>query len=108
MRGARLALVVPICFLVILRAPLRHVRRADAGGGGVHRRAAGAQRRHRAPLAPRLPFSISAAVGFIALSGVAVLNGLVMVTFIGELRAAAPRLEDAIVRRRASRAFDPS
>ena len=30
-----------------------------------------------------IPFSISAAaVGFIALSGVAVLNGLVMVTFI--------------------------
>ena len=29
-----------------------------------------------------MPFSISAAVGFIALSGVAVLNGLVMVTYI--------------------------
>jgi cobalt-zinc-cadmium resistance protein CzcA len=29
-----------------------------------------------------LPLSISAAIGFIALSGVAVLNGLVMVTFI--------------------------
>jgi cobalt-zinc-cadmium resistance protein CzcA len=29
-----------------------------------------------------IPFSISAAVGFIALSGIAVLNGLVMVTFI--------------------------
>ena len=34
-----------------------------------------------------MPFSISAAVGFIALSGVAVLNGLVMVTFINQLRA---------------------
>jgi cobalt-zinc-cadmium resistance protein CzcA len=33
-----------------------------------------------------LPFSISAAVGFIALAGVAVLNGLVMVTFIQQLR----------------------
>ncbi len=29
-----------------------------------------------------LPLSISAGVGFIALSGVAVLNGVVMVTFI--------------------------
>ena len=29
-----------------------------------------------------IPFSISAAVGFIALSGVAVLNGLVMVSYI--------------------------
>jgi len=34
----------------------------------------------------RIPFSISAAVGFIALSGVAVLNGLVMVTHINQLR----------------------
>lgn len=31
-----------------------------------------------------IPFSISAAVGFIALSGIAVLNGLVMVTTINE------------------------
>lgn len=43
-----------------------------------------------------IPFSISAAVGFIALSGIAVLNGLVMVTFIGELRAEAMSLHDAI------------
>lgn len=33
-----------------------------------------------------LPFSISAGVGFIALSGVAVLNGLVMVSAINQLR----------------------
>ncbi len=33
-----------------------------------------------------MPFSISAGVGFIALSGVAVLNGLVMVSFINRLR----------------------
>jgi cobalt-zinc-cadmium resistance protein CzcA len=33
-----------------------------------------------------MPLSISAAVGFIALSGVAVLNGLVMITFIRQLR----------------------
>jgi len=45
-----------------------------------------------------MPFSISAAVGFIALSGVAVLNGLVMLTFIDELRASGMRTEDAIVR----------
>jgi heavy metal efflux system protein len=32
-----------------------------------------------------MPFSISAAVGFIALSGVAVLNGLVMLSFIRQL-----------------------
>src|SRR6185369_10048393 len=44
-----------------------------------------------------MPFSISAAVGFIALSGVAVLNGLVLVTFVNELRAKGAALETAIV-----------
>jgi len=44
-----------------------------------------------------IPFSISAAVGFIALSGIAVLNGLVMVTFIRDLRAAGRGLDDAII-----------
>jgi len=33
-----------------------------------------------------IPFSISAGVGFIALSGVAVLDGLVMIAFIRKLR----------------------
>jgi len=45
-----------------------------------------------------IPFSISAAVGFIALSGVAVLNGLVMVTFINQLRREGDTLDDAITR----------
>jgi cobalt-zinc-cadmium resistance protein CzcA len=44
-----------------------------------------------------IPFSISAAVGFIALSGVAVLNGLVMISFINGLRRRAhAALEDAV------------
>jgi cobalt-zinc-cadmium resistance protein CzcA len=42
--------------------------------------------------------SISAGVGFIALSGVAVLNGLVMVSFINQLRREDVGLEEAIVR----------
>jgi cobalt-zinc-cadmium resistance protein CzcA len=42
-----------------------------------------------------IPFSISAAVGFIALSGIAVLNGLVMVTTINE-RLENQSLNDAI------------
>jgi cobalt-zinc-cadmium resistance protein CzcA len=45
-----------------------------------------------------IPFSISAAVGFIALSGVAVLNGLVMITFINKLREDGVPLEDAVTR----------
>lgn len=44
-----------------------------------------------------LPFSISAAVGFIALSGVAVLNGVVMLSFIRDLRAKGKPLEEAII-----------
>jgi cobalt-zinc-cadmium resistance protein CzcA len=43
-----------------------------------------------------IPLSISAAVGFIALSGVAVLNGLVMLSFIRDLRVQGRSLEDAI------------
>ncbi|MBW0170331.1 MAG: CusA/CzcA family heavy metal efflux RND transporter [Hydrogenophaga sp.] len=43
-----------------------------------------------------IPLSISAAVGFIALSGVAVLNGLVMISFIRNLREGGARLDDAI------------
>jgi cobalt-zinc-cadmium resistance protein CzcA len=43
-----------------------------------------------------LPFSITAGVGFIALSGVAVLNGVVMLSFVRSLRAEGRPLESAI------------
>ncbi|KZL36455.1 cation transporter [Pseudomonas syringae pv. syringae] len=43
-----------------------------------------------------IPLSISAGVGFIALSGVAVLNGLVMIAFIRSLREQGHSLHDAI------------
>ncbi|HWK61736.1 MAG TPA: CusA/CzcA family heavy metal efflux RND transporter [Eoetvoesiella sp.] len=43
-----------------------------------------------------IPLSISAAVGFIALSGVAVLNGLVMLSFIRDLREEGLSLDAAI------------
>ena len=43
-----------------------------------------------------IPFSISAGVGFIALSGVAVLNGIVMISFIRKLREDGEWLDDAI------------
>ncbi|MCM8740487.1 CusA/CzcA family heavy metal efflux RND transporter [Pseudomonas koreensis] len=43
-----------------------------------------------------IPLSISAGVGFIALSGVAVLNGLVMIAFIRNLREEGRSLADAI------------
>ena len=43
-----------------------------------------------------IPLSISAAVGFIALSGVAVLNGIVMISFINSLREQGEPLDQAI------------
>jgi cobalt-zinc-cadmium resistance protein CzcA len=43
-----------------------------------------------------MPFSISAGVGFIALFGVAVLNGVVMVSFINHLREEGKTVLDAV------------
>src|SRR6266545_2405244 len=44
-----------------------------------------------------MPFSISAAVGFIALSGVAVLDGLVMLSYFNELREEGKSIRDAVI-----------
>ena len=43
-----------------------------------------------------IPLSITAAVGFIALSGVAVLNGLVMISFVRHLREGGATLDRAV------------
>ncbi len=45
-----------------------------------------------------MPFSVSAGIGFIALFGVAVLNGVVLVTFINEIRAQGQPVETATVK----------
>ncbi|WP_414901806.1 efflux RND transporter permease subunit [Sphingomonas flavalba] len=85
--SARLMLVVPACFVLIvllLYGALRSARDAAIVFTGVPLALVGGI----AALALRgMPFSISAAVGFIALSGIAVLNGLVMVTSIQSLMA---------------------
>ncbi len=81
----RLALVVPICFVVImllLYGALGSVRDALIVFTGVPLALVGGV---LALVLRGMPFSISAAVGFIALSGIAVLNGLVMVTSIHDL-----------------------
>lgn len=44
-----------------------------------------------------IPLSISAGVGFIALSGVAVLNGVVMLSFIRDLEKQGKPLQEAII-----------
>jgi len=94
---ARLSLVVPACFLlilVLLYGALGSFREALLVYTGVPLALSGGI----VTLWLRdMPFSISAAVGFIALSGVAVLNGLVMVSFINQLRAEGMSSEEAIV-----------
>ena len=44
-----------------------------------------------------MPFSISAAVGFIALSGVAVLNGVVMISYFNQLREEGSDIRTAVI-----------
>ncbi|MGB4866280.1 MAG: CusA/CzcA family heavy metal efflux RND transporter, partial [Hyphomicrobium sp.] len=82
----RLLVVVPACFFVIflmLFTALGSVRESLVVFSGVPLAISGGI----LTLYLRgMPFSISAAVGFIALSGIAVLNGLVMVTYINQLR----------------------
>ncbi|MCI0462439.1 MAG: CusA/CzcA family heavy metal efflux RND transporter [Gemmataceae bacterium] len=43
-----------------------------------------------------MPFSISAGIGFIALSGVAVLDDMILVSYIRQLRARGMKLEEAV------------
>lgn len=85
--AARLALVVPLTLLLIFillystfnaikPALLIYLNIPFAVTGGL-----------LALLARGMPLSISAGVGFIALFGVAVLNGLVLVSYIRKLRA---------------------
>jgi Cu/Ag efflux pump CusA len=63
---------------------------------GIQRRAVGAERRIAALLLRGIPLSISAGVGFIALSGIAVLNGLVIIAFIERLRRDGRTVTEAV------------
>ena len=93
----RLSVVVPLCFVVIfllLYSTFGSSKYAALVFTGVPLALSGGV----VSLWVRdMPFSISAAVGFIALSGVAVLNGLVMVTFINQLRRTGMAIEEAIL-----------
>ncbi len=83
----RLLIVVPVCFAVImllLYGALGSVRDAMIVFTGVPLALVGGV---LALTLRGMPFSVSAAVGFIALSGIAVLNGLVMVSSIHDLMA---------------------
>jgi cobalt-zinc-cadmium resistance protein CzcA len=92
----RLALVVPATLaivLILLYAMFGNVRDGLLVFTGVPFALTGGL---LALSARGIPMSISAAVGLIALCGVAVLNGLVMVSFIRTLRAQGMPLQQAI------------
>jgi cobalt-zinc-cadmium resistance protein CzcA len=92
----RLSLVVPGCFFLIfllLFSAFNSVKHALLVFTGVPLALTGGV---VALWLRDMPFSISAAVGFIALSGVAVLNGLVMVSYINQLRREGIGLNEAI------------
>jgi cobalt-zinc-cadmium resistance protein CzcA len=92
----RLKLVVPACFvliLLLLYGALGSVRDAAIVFTGVPFALVGGV---LLLFVRGMDFSISAAVGFIALSGIAVLNGLVMVSSVQELiRSGMDRAEAA-------------
>ena len=92
----RLMIVVPLALLLIfglLFMAFNSARAALLVFSGVPLALTGGI----AALALRdIPLSISAGVGFIALSGVAVLNGVVMVSFIRDLQAKGMALDEAI------------
>jgi cobalt-zinc-cadmium resistance protein CzcA len=93
---ARLAVVVPLALTLIFvlvffaLGTLRHVFLVYTGiplavtGGIVALWLRG------------MPFTISAGVGFIALSGVAVLNGLIMISYFNALREKGRAVHDAV------------
>lgn len=92
----RLAIVVPACFALIfflLYGALGSARDAILVFNGVPLALTGGI---LALWLRAMPFSISAAAGFIALSGIAVLNGLVMLSHIRQLRQSGVALEIAI------------
>ena len=92
----RLVLVVPMALLLIfmlLFSAFQSVRQALLVFTGVPLAMTGGV---FALWLRGLPFSISAGVGFIALSGVAVLNGVVMVSYINYLREEGKSVADAI------------
>lgn len=93
----RLTIVVPVCFLLIfilLFSTFKSVKYSLLVFSAVPLGLTGGI---LSLWLRDMPFSISAAVGFIALSGVAVLNGLVMVSFINQLRREGMARDEAII-----------
>jgi cobalt-zinc-cadmium resistance protein CzcA len=93
---SRLAVVVPsalVLILVLIFAAFRSLRQTFIIATGIPLALTGGI---FALLVRGMPFSITAAVGFIALSGVAVLNGLVMITYFNQLREEGRTVREAV------------
>ncbi len=93
----RLMIVVPACFFLIfmmLFTALGSAKQALLVFSGVPLAISGGI---LTLFLRDMPFSIPAAVGFIALSGIAVLNGLVMITYINDLVKKGMQTREAIV-----------
>src|SRR5581483_6251400 len=93
----RLMIVVPITFMLIfllLFATFGSAAQAALVFTGIPFAVTGGI---LALLARGMPFSMSAGVGFIAVSGVAVLNGVVMVAFINEARRRGQPVGEAVL-----------
>jgi cobalt-zinc-cadmium resistance protein CzcA len=94
---SRLMIVVPACFFLIfmmLFTALGSAKQALLVFSGVPLAISGGI---LTLFLRDMPFSIPAAVGFIALSGIAVLNGLVMITYINDLVKQGMQTHEAIV-----------
>lgn len=93
----QLYVLIPFCFLIIfflLFTAFHSVKHAILVFSGVPLAITGGI---IALWITGISFSISAAVGFIALSGIAVLNGLVMVTYIMQLIKQGKAKETAVI-----------
>ena len=94
---ARLTIVVPLVLAVIfvlIFAAFGSLRQAFVIYSGIPLAVTGGV---FALVLRGLPFSISAGVGFIALSGVAVLNGVVLITYFNQLREEGKNVLDSVL-----------
>jgi cobalt-zinc-cadmium resistance protein CzcA len=94
---ARLLVVVPLVLaliFVIIFAAFSSLRQALVIYSGIPLAVTGGV---FALVLRGLPFSISAGIGFIALSGVAVLNGVVLITYFNQLREEGRTVVDAVL-----------
>jgi hypothetical protein len=90
-------IVVPAALASDLRADLRELRQCASGAADFPLRAARRHRRRRGAVAARDAVYHFRRRGFIALSGIAVLNGIMLISFINQLRAEGSDVRKAVI-----------